>query len=121
MKIRVSTRVVLIFKNRVIKIPISLRGYLQCLQESYIWDKYKHLNLLGELYWFKYGMICMKRYKPTKYVYHLEVFKIKNKIEELNITMCDLYKKDNWGVDEDGKRFLIDYGINEEISKMYNL
>jgi hypothetical protein len=34
--------------------------------------------------------------------------------------MCDLYNKANWG-ELNGKRYLIDYGINEEISKMYNL
>ena len=121
MKIKVSTRVVLIFENRVLKIPISLRGYLQCLQEAYIWDKYKHLNLIGELYWFKYGIVCMKRYEPLKEVLHLDVFRVKNNIEELNIVMCDLYNRANWGEDESGKKILIDYGINEEISKMYNL
>lgn len=119
--IKVSTRVVLIFDDYVLKFPISLRGYLQCVQESYIWNKYKHLGLLGELYSFKYGIIKMKRYKPIKEVYHLNVFNIKNNIEELNIIMCDLYKKSNWGMDENGKHILIDYGINEEISKMYNL
>lgn len=121
MKIKVSTRVVLIFKNHVVKIPISVRGYLQCVQEHYIWNKYKHLGLIGELYSFKHGIISMKRYKPARDIFNADVYKIKNTIEELNIPMCDLYNRANWGVDESGKKILIDYGINEEISKMYNL
>jgi hypothetical protein len=120
MKIKVSTRVVFIFKDYVVKVPISLRGYLQCLQEAYIWDKYKHLNLVGELYWFKYGIVCMKRYDPIKAVDHYDIANVKGLIKELDIDMCDLYNKANWG-ELNGKRYLIDYGINEEISKMYNL
>jgi len=36
-----STRLVIILKNVVIKIPISRRGYLQGINEKMIWDKYK--------------------------------------------------------------------------------
>ena len=121
MKIKISTRVVLIFKDYVLKFPISLRGYLQCKQEEFIWEKYGHLGLLGELYWCKRGIVCMKRYKPVKQVHHLEVFKVKNNIEELDITMCDLHNFRNWGVDDNGKKILIDYGISELISKLYNI
>jgi hypothetical protein len=35
--------------------------------------------------------------------------------------MCDLYNFRNWGVDENGKKILIDYGISELISKLYNV
>lgn len=121
MKIKISTRVVLIFDDYVLKFPISLRGYLQCKQEQYIWSNYKHLGLLGEIFWYKKGIVCMKKYRPIKKVFHLNVFKIKNNIDDLNIVMCDLYKPCNWGMDENGKHILIDYGINDEISKMYNL
>ena len=41
-----STRLVILLKNIVIKIPLSKRGYLQGLNEKKIWDKYKHLDLL---------------------------------------------------------------------------
>lgn len=119
MKIKVSTRIVLLFKTFVIKIPVSYRGYLQGKNEKIIWDKYKHLGLLGELKWEKLGIVYMKRYEPVNLVNHLDVFKIKNNIDEMNIINCDLYKTQNWGVDENGKHILIDYGINEEVSKMY--
>ena len=120
MKIKVSTRVVFIFKDYVVKVPISLRGYLQCKQEAYIWDKYNHLNVLGELLSYKNGIIRMKRYEPIAYVDYNDIANVKQLIEELNIDNCDLYNKANWG-QLNGKRYLIDYGINEEISKMYNL
>ena len=61
----------------------------------------------------------MKRYEPVNLVHHLDVFKIKNNIDEMNIINCDLYKTQNWGMDVNGKHILIDYGINEEVSKMY--
>jgi hypothetical protein len=120
MKVKVSTRVVFIFKNHVVKVPISLRGYLQCLQERDLWDKYKDLGLLGDLYSYKRGIIRMKRYDPIKAVDHYDIAIVKEAIKELDIDMCDLYNKANWG-ELNGKRYLIDYGINEEISKMYNL
>lgn len=120
MRIKISTRVVFIFKDYVVKVPISLRGYLQCIQERNIWDKYKDLGLLGELYSYKRGVIKMKRYDPIKSVEHYDIAIVKEAIKELDIDMCDLYNKANWG-QLNGKRYLIDYGINEEISKMYNL
>ena len=120
MKIKVSTRVVFIFKDQVVKVPISLRGYLQCKQEAYIWEKYSHLNVLGELLSYKNGIVRMKRYEPIAYVDYNDIANVKESIEELNIDNCDLYNKANWG-QLNGKRYLIDYGINEEISKMYNL
>jgi hypothetical protein len=120
MKIKVSTRVVFIFKDHVVKVPISLRGYLQCLQERNLWDKYKDLGILGELYSYKRGIIKMKRYNPIDSVDYTNVDLVKGLIEELDINNCDLYNKANWG-ELNGRRYLIDYGINEEISKMYNL
>ena len=120
MKIKVSTRVVFIFKDYVVKVPISLRGYLQCIQERNVWEKYKHLDLLGELYSYKRGIIKMKRYDTIAYVDYNDIANVKESIEELNIDNCDLYNKANWG-QLNGKRYLIDYGVNEEISKMYNL
>ena len=120
MKIKVSTRVVFIFKDHVVKVPISIRGYLQCKQEAFIWEKYNHLNVLGELLSYKNGIVRMKRYEPIAYVDYNDIANVKESIEELNIDNCDLYNKANWG-QLNGKRYLIDYGINEEISKMYNL
>ena len=120
MKIKVSTRVVFIFKDYVVKVPISLRGYLQCKQEAYIWEKYSHLNVLGKLLSYKNGIVRMKRYEPLKELNYEAVQDVKDKIKEFDFYMCDLYKVANWGK-EGNKVVLIDYGINEEISKMYNL
>ena len=46
------------------------------------------------------------------------IIKIKKQISELNIENCDLHVLKNWGVKSD-EYYLIDYGINEKISKMY--
>jgi hypothetical protein len=118
--IRVSTRVVFIFKNFVIKFPISRRGYLQGKNERYIWNKYKDYFLLAPLKWERFGIICQSRCKSVGY----EKFStnyvrlVKNIMPEFNIENCDLYNIKNWGVYNDYV-VLLDYGVNEEISKMY--
>lgn len=118
MSLRYSTRLVFIFKKIVIKIPISYRGYLQCKNEKNIYDKYKNTNLLGKLYFEKFGIICMKRYNVVKKIEYKNVYNIKSIIKEFDFDNCDLFNPDNWGVEND-EYFLIDYGINEDISKMY--
>lgn len=118
--VKVSTRIVFIFKKFVIKIPISYRGYLQCKNEKILFDKYKNLDLLAELYWEKFGVICMKKYNLSKERSYEQIFKVKEKIKELDIDNCDLFKINNWGI-ENNKYYLIDYGINERISKMYKI
>jgi hypothetical protein len=45
--IRYSTRLVVLMFGIVIKIPLSRRGYLQCKNEIRMWERYKHLNILG--------------------------------------------------------------------------
>jgi hypothetical protein len=124
--IRYSTRLVLLLGKIVIKIPLSKRGYLQCKNEKRMWDKYKHLNILGKLYWEWNGIICMKKYKPTNVLINQNeahnfidtVVGVKHMIPEFDIDKCDLYRADNWG--RLGNDYvLIDYGINEEISKLY--
>ena len=119
MKITSSTRIVLIFKNFVIKIPVSYRGYLQCKNEKFIWYKYKHKKFnIGNLYWYKYGIVCMEKYELSDTLPLDNIIKIKEQISELNIENCDLHVLKNWGVKLD-EYYLIDYGINEKISKMY--
>lgn len=114
--IRFSTRVVFILPKVVIKIPIDKRGYLQGKNEAILYNKYKHTKLLGELISEFCGVVIMKRYKQlsSKLNEH-KVNKIKQTIAELNIENCDLYNPDNWGEGH----ILIDYGINERISKLY--
>jgi hypothetical protein len=119
MKIRISTRLVLIFEKRVIKIPLSYRGYLQCKNEKFIWEKYKHTGVLAELYSERFGIVVMKRYPVANRVPEYVVYGLKREIPEFDIPNCDLYRKDNWGITENLGHILIDYGINERISKMY--
>lgn len=116
--IKISTRLVFIFEKFVIKIPLSYRGFLQCKNEKFLYSKYKNLNLLGELYFEKYGIVCMKKYELLKKIDVNQILNVKNQINELNIENCDLFNIKNWGI-ENEKIFLIDYGINEKISKMY--
>jgi hypothetical protein len=113
-----STRLVIILKNIVIKIPLSKRGYLQGLNEKVIWDKYKQIGLLAELKWMYFGIVSQKRYNPVKRVPNKVVFQIKELIPEFDFDNCDLYKSENWGI-ENKNYILLDYGINENISKLY--
>jgi hypothetical protein len=116
--LKYSTRIVILFDNIVIKIPLSKRGYLQGLNEKVIWDKYKSLNLLAELKWMYFGIICQKRYSPVKRVPIGAVQYAKELIPEFDFDNCDLYKAENWGI-INKEYILLDYGINENISKLY--
>ena len=122
MKIKISTRVVFMIGKYVIKIPIDRRGYLQGKNESKLWSKTEYRYYIAPLIWEKFGIVCQKRCKKlspyeTKWL-PIQVKKIKEKIPELNIDNCDLWNKDNWGWYE-YSMVLLDYGINEKISKMY--
>ena len=119
LKIKSSTRLVFILKDIVIKIPLSRRGYLQGKNEKTLWDKYNHLNMLGELRWERFGIVCMKRYSPLNRIPNGYVNWTKRNILELNVINCDLFNVKNWGQDENLNPILIDYGINEYISKLY--
>ena len=118
MKIRISTRVVFIFNSFVLKFPIDKRGYLQGKNEYKMYRKYKHLNLLGTLHWEKFGVVCMKKYNLIDDINATTVFETKDLIPEFNFENCDLLNHENWGELDDVK-YLIDYGIDESISKMY--
>ena len=116
--IKYSTRVVIILKNVVIKIPLSKRGYLQGINEKVIWNKYKKIGLLAELKFMFFGVVCQKRYKPVKQVPNKIVFQIKELIPEFDFDNCDLYKAENWGI-ENKEYILLDYGINQKIANLY--
>ena len=119
LKIKSSTRLVFILKDIVIKIPLSWRGYLQGKNEKTLWDKYNHLNMIGELRWERFGIVCMKRYSPLNRIPNGCVNWIKRNISELNVINCDLHNVKNWGRDDNSNPILIDYGINEYISTLY--
>lgn len=113
-----STRLVIILKNIVIKIPISRRGYLQGLNEKKIWDKYKGIGLLAELKWICMGIVCQKRYDLIKSIPNQLVNNTKRLIPEFDFDNCDLRSPANWGAN--GNQYiLLDYGINEYIASLY--
>ena len=119
LKIKVSTRLVFILQNIVIKIPLSRRGYLQGKNEKVLCNKYYNLNILGHLKWELLGIVCMKRYSTISKIPAEYVNFTKLTIPELNIKNCDLHNVKNWGQDIILNPILIDYGITEYISTLY--
>ena len=118
MKLKYSTRLVIILKNVVIKIPVSRRGFLQGRNEKTIWAKYNQMAPLAELKWEWIGIVCQKRYTQADVISTASVNQIKEIIPEFAFTGCDLYNFKNWGV-EQNKFILLDYGINKHISTLY--
>jgi hypothetical protein len=124
MRIEYSTRLVFIFRTFVIKIPLSKRGYLQGINEKFIWNKYKGIAPLAPLKWMHLGIVCQVKCEPIYAVHPLKfnslnkVSEAKSLMEEFNFTNCDLHNPDNWGV-YNNKVVLLDYGITEAISHMY--
>jgi len=114
-----STRLVIILKNIVIKIPINRRGYLQGLNEKYIWDKYKDITSLAELKWMYLGIVCQKRYDTELLtIPNIVIRRIKSRVSEFDFSDCDLHNSANWGME--GKKYiLLDYGINKDIASLY--
>ena len=118
MNIKYSTRVTIVLKNIVIKIPVSRRGYLQGLNEKKLWDKYKGIGLLAELKWICMGIVCQKRYDTVSSIPNQLINNAKKWIPEFNFDNCDLHNDENWGAN--GNQYiLLDYGINEYIAKLY--
>lgn len=124
MRIEYSTRLVFIFRTFVIKIPVSKIGYLQALNEKFIWDKYKDIAPLAKLKWMHLGVVCQVKCEPLyikhpiKFTSFKKVPEVKLLIEEFNFDNCDLYNENNWGM-YNNEVVLLDYGITEAISKMY--
>jgi hypothetical protein len=117
--LKYSTRLVIVLKNIVIKIPINKRGYLQGLNEKKIWDKYKDVTSLAELKWMRFGIVCQKRYDTELLtIPNIVVRRIKAKVPEFNFADCDLHNSENWGIE--GKNYiLLDYGVNKYIASLY--
>ena len=116
--LKYSTRIVIVFDNVVVKIPISRRGYLQGLNEKKIWDKYHKIGLLAELKWMFMGVVCQKRYDSVGSIPDQLVNNTKKWIPEFNFDNCDLRSPANWGAN-DNQYILLDYGINEYIASLY--
>jgi hypothetical protein len=113
-----STRLVIILKNIVIKIPVSRKGYLQGLNEKKIWDKYNNIDSLAELNWMWMGIVCQKRYNTVSSIPNSVVNHIKSLIPEFDFNNCDLHNFENWGTDGE-KYILFDYGVTEYIASLY--
>ena len=116
--IKLSTRLVILLPNIVLKFPLGRRGYLQSKNERFIWNKYKATYSLGALHWEFLGIVCMKRYKPVDEIPATIVMFAKSAIKEFDIDRCDLYNPKNWGR-ENKTYHLIDYGISQYISTLY--
>jgi hypothetical protein len=114
-----STRLVIVLDSVVVKIPLSRRGYLQGLNEKYIWDKYKNIISLAELKWIFMGIVCQKRYDADlSRIPKMVIKRIKSKVPEFNFNNCDLHNPKNWGFK--GKKYiLLDYSINKYIASLY--
>jgi hypothetical protein len=116
--LKYSTRIVILFDNVVIKIPLSRRGYLQGINEKKIWDKYKNITSLAELKWMFMGIVCQKRYDAVQSIPNIVVRGIKSKVPEFDFDNCDLHNSKNWGI-ENKEYILLDYGINKHIACLY--
>lgn len=123
MTIRLSTRLVLLTRTSAYKIPLSRRGYLQGVNEGKMWGKYAHTGLLARLRWQLLGVVCQDRIPQAakslnRALFEQQVAEAKRLIPEFQFDNCDLYNIDNWALLND-KYILLDYGVNERISKMY--
>jgi len=118
MNIKISTRVVLLIGKYAIKIPIDRRGYLQGKNEGELYKKYKRYPYLAPLVWEKVGIVCQERCRELDVFDACVVTEVKALMPELDIDNCDLYNKENWGIHKE-HQVLLDYGINQSISKMY--
>ena len=116
---RISTRLVILFKNFVIKIPLERKGILQGINEKIIWKKYKDKAPLAELKCGCLGIVIQKRYKHVDYIPMEEVDKIKSTIEEFRFKNGDLWNYENWGMDEQGNYILLDYGNSKYVASLY--
>ena len=116
--IKISTRLVVMGKSKVLKIPVDYRGYLQGKNEGKLWEEYKYNNILQPIIWECFGIVCQERAKPVESISASNVKKLKSIIPQLDIPNCDLHNPENWGM-YNGELRLLDYGIDEEISRMY--
>lgn len=119
-KIKVSTRLVILSKTKAFKIPLDRRGWLQGVNETKVWENHKKSGYLAPLLWSFGGFVCMRRVTPTNEVPLQLVATIKAAIPALDVANCDLCRLENWG-EYMGAHVLLDYGIDERVSKMYPL
>ena len=118
MKLKISTRLVLVIGEVAIKFPLGRRGYLQGKNEKDLYSRYAETGMLAPLLWERFGITCLQRCDMAPSLPEEAILEIKRRIPELDIKRCDLYNIDNWGT-RGGKPILIDYGVSEYISTLY--
>lgn len=116
--IRISTRVVFLTKGHALKIPIDRRGWLQGLNEKRLWREYQNDSWFVPVVWSMGGIVCQRRAQPMNACVFDHAIRMKQRIDQFNVSNCDLFKRENWGI-YNGRVVLVDYGIDECISKMY--
>ena len=116
---KISTRLAILLKGIVIKIPLEYKGMLQGINEKIIWKKYKDVAPLAELKCELLGIIIQKKYKHVDFIPMEEVEKIKAIIPEFQFENGDLWNYENWGVDEEGNYILLDYGNSKFVASLY--
>lgn len=116
--VRISSRIVILTPNRVYKIPVNRRGWLQGLNERKAWKRYKDTKRLAPLLWGFGGFVCMVRVTEIQFIAEHHVAALKKLIPALNIQRCDLYNAANWGYYKN-RTVLLDYGISAQVAAMY--
>lgn len=118
MKLRISTRLVILAGNYALKIPLSRRGWLQGINEAKVWQSNKGNCLLAPVLWSFCGVVCMQRVSSVSCVPLHLITLLKSMIPALDIDNCDLHRTENWGV-LNGHVVLLDYGVDARVASMY--
>ena len=77
--------------------------------------------MLAPVIWECWGIVCQERCQPISGLSpsrKRKVKEIKRLTPQLDIDNCDLYNYQNWGKRKN-RLVLLDYGIDETISKLY--
>jgi len=61
MKLKISTRLVLVIGEVAIKFPLGRRGYLQGKNEKDLYSRYAATGMLAPLKWERLGITCLQR------------------------------------------------------------
>ena len=118
MKIRYSTRLVILAGRFALKIPLSLRGWKQGRNEARVWRAHKGHCLLVPIIWSLGGIVCMRRVEEAPFLPTELISLMKGTVAALDCADCDLHRVENWGQYK-GHFILLDYGISADVAAMY--
>ncbi len=115
-----STRIVFIFKNKVLKVPtikswcLFLHGLLSNINEGEVYNSTNRNDLAKVYYYNKLGLfLIMERVTicgNEEAFELLEILEEKYKNDTLRDFIMDDYKTSNWGRRQDGSLVKVDYG-----------